>query len=45
MHIIRFRITPAQRAELPAGVSAWLLPAQLAWDRISADQIRNSRRS
>jgi hypothetical protein len=43
VHIIRFRLTPAMRAELPAGVSTWLLPAQLAWDRISADQIRNRR--
>jgi hypothetical protein len=36
VHIIRFGLTPAQRAELPVAVSTWLLPVQLAADRIAA---------
>jgi hypothetical protein len=36
VHIIRFGLTPEQRAELPAGVANWLLPVQLAADRIAA---------
>ncbi len=38
MHIIRFGLTPAQRAELPAGVATWLLPVQLAADRIASEK-------
>lgn len=36
MYLIRFRLTPGQRAELPVGVATWLMPAAMAWDRIAA---------
>jgi hypothetical protein len=37
MHIIRFRLTPDMRAELPVAVGTWLMPTQMAIDRAEAE--------
>ena len=37
MHLIRFGLTPAPRAELPVGVGTWLMPTAMAMDRAQAD--------
>lgn len=44
LHIIRFGLTPAQRAELPVGVGTWLMPTQMAMDRITAEAQRGGSR-
>lgn len=40
MHIIRFQLTPAQRAELPLGVGANLMAVATTLDHISAKAAR-----
>ena len=44
VHIIRFRLTPDQRRELPAGVANWLLPTAITQDRIAAETAQARRR-
>jgi len=44
MHLIRFGLTPAQRAELPVEVGTWLMPTAMAMDRAQAEASKQASR-